>query len=83
LQSPESAKVLSKHKTGWFGQTAINDVCTVANQATGPDSKLTFKDCFKCDPDHPTYGYNSWDRKNESSHYLMRIELTQYRLLHT
>ena len=61
LRSPESAKVLSKHKTGWFGATGINDICTVANQATGPDSKLSFHDCFKCEPDHPTFGYKSWD----------------------
>jgi len=61
LRSPESAKVLHKHKTGWFGQLAINDVEEVANKATGPDSKLSFHDCFKCTPDHPTYGYDSWD----------------------
>lgn len=61
IKSPESAKVLAKHKNGWFGQHAIDDICEVANKATGPDSKLTFKDCFKCEPSHPTYGYNSWD----------------------
>lgn len=61
LKSPESAKVLSRQKTGWFGETAMGDIQTVANQATGPDSKLRFEDCFKCDPNHDTYGYNSWD----------------------
>ena len=60
-QSEESGKVLTKHKTGWFGETAIHDIITVANDATGPGSKLTFEQCFKCDPSHPTYGYKSWD----------------------
>lgn len=61
LMSEDSAKVLTKHKTGWFGQTGIDDICTVANEATGDGSNLTFEQCFKCDPSHPTFGYKSWD----------------------
>lgn len=67
LKSPESAKVLSRHKTGWFGETAVKDICEVANKATGPDSQLQFHDCFKCDPDHPTFGYKSWDGTNSAT----------------
>lgn len=74
-QSPESVKVLTKNKTGWFGETAVKDICTVANEATGPDSKLRFEDCFKCDPSHETYGYKSWDGEDFFVHHVISLPL--------
>ncbi|KAJ3191868.1 hypothetical protein HK101_007334 [Irineochytrium annulatum] len=59
LKSPESAYVLKKNHTGWFGETAVHDLQTVANKAAGTSHE--FADIFVCDPGHETHGYKSWD----------------------
>lgn len=59
LKSPASAYVLHKTKHGWFGETAVKDITTVANKAAS--TNLKFHEMFKCEPSHETYGYTSWD----------------------
>ncbi|KAJ3146984.1 hypothetical protein HK101_002263, partial [Irineochytrium annulatum] len=59
LKSPGSAYVLKKDKHGWFGETAVHDLSTVANKASGTEH--AFADIFVCDPAHETHGFKSWD----------------------
>ncbi|KAK4192314.1 Phophatidylserine decarboxylase-domain-containing protein [Podospora australis] len=60
LKSPESAKVLGGHDTGWFGPTGVKDILTVAGQAAGTKYEK-FEDMFVCTPGEEYYGYKSWD----------------------
>lgn len=59
LKSPESVHVLDTHSTGWFGQTGMKDLLSVANAPY--KSELTFEQMYKCDPSAPNFGYKSWD----------------------
>ncbi|WVQ63091.1 phosphatidylserine decarboxylase [Kwoniella botswanensis] len=59
LTSPESADVLGKGKTDWFGPTGLPSLEEVANKAGGTD--LKFHELFQCDPKADHYGYTSWD----------------------
>ena len=51
--------VLDTHSTGWFGQTGMKDLLSVANAPY--KSELTFEQMYKCDPSAPNFGYKSWD----------------------
>lgn len=59
LQTPESAKVLGDHHTGWFGPTGLSSLVDNANKPLS--TNLKFEDLFICDPDARYFGFKSWD----------------------
>ncbi|KAF4637160.1 hypothetical protein G7Y89_g904 [Cudoniella acicularis] len=59
LKSNASTKVLNKNSEGWFSDQALNAMVNVASP--GAASKTSFFDIFQCDPNHPTFGFSSWD----------------------
>jgi phosphatidylserine decarboxylase len=59
LMSPASAEVLGEDSCGWFGETGMESMTTVANAAR--DTSYTFKDMFVCDPSAKHHGFKSWD----------------------
>ncbi|KAH8810923.1 Phophatidylserine decarboxylase-domain-containing protein [Xylogone sp. PMI_703] len=59
LQTPESATVLGDHTQGWFGETGIGDLMSVANAPY--KSEMKFEDMYICDPSQKYYGFKSWD----------------------
>ncbi len=58
LTSPASASVLDDSKSGWFGETGITSLQSVANVGS---TSHTFDQMFQCDPSAPAHGYKSWD----------------------
>lgn len=58
-QTPKSAEVLGDHTTGWFGETGLTSLMSVANAPLSSSHK--FEDMYICDPSAPHYGYESWD----------------------
>ncbi|KAI6112750.1 phosphatidylserine decarboxylase-domain-containing protein [Pisolithus sp. B1] len=58
LKSTESAKVLHKDKYGWLSPLALN---ALVESAGGNPALRKFEDFYKCNPEHATYGFNSYD----------------------
>ncbi|GAP92768.1 putative phosphatidylserine decarboxylase family protein [Rosellinia necatrix] len=58
-ESPESAKVLTEEKTGWFSPHGKKDLMEVANAPLR--TSHSFEDMYVCDPKAKHHGYTSWD----------------------
>ncbi|BDD60445.1 hypothetical protein MAP00_005573 [Monascus purpureus] len=60
LRSPASASVLdpSSGAGSWFGESALDDLTTVANAGR---SSYAFDEMFICDPTDKHHGFKSWD----------------------
>ncbi|KAF2107311.1 Phophatidylserine decarboxylase-domain-containing protein [Lophiotrema nucula] len=58
LSSPDSRAGLDNSSSGWFSETGVSDLASVANLGK---SSHKFEDLFHCDPSQPYHGFKSWD----------------------
>ena len=58
LELPDSKSVLNRGETGWFNPNALN---ALVESAGGDPKEDKFEDFYDCDPEDPSYGYNSFD----------------------
>lgn len=58
LSSPASAEVLSTDSSGWFSETGVKDLASVANVG---ETSYKFEEMYICDPSAKHHGFKSWD----------------------
>lgn len=58
LRSPASAEVLSTDSSGWFSETGVKDLASVANVG---ETSYEFEEMYTCDPSAKHHGFKSWD----------------------
>lgn len=58
LRSPASAEVLGADSSGWFGETGVKDLASVANVG---ETSYKFEEMYICDPSAKHHGFKSWD----------------------
>jgi len=59
LSSPESAQVLDRKASSWFGTSGSGDLAQVANAAA--QTSLPLEEIYDCDPKESQHGFKSWD----------------------
>ncbi|KAI4134702.1 MAG: hypothetical protein LQ347_001306 [Umbilicaria vellea] len=58
LRSPASADVLGADSSGWFGETGVKDLASVANVG---ETSYNFEEMYICEPSAKHHGFKSWD----------------------